>query len=102
MSNIGISPPLSGHADYSSYRSILNLIKQGHNLDIQYVDVSHGPSHAHVWCGEWRFRRRRDEEPIVIGAAESSRRDNAKELAAVQAVDRLTYMGYMPPPKNQY
>jgi hypothetical protein len=40
-------PQQRNQADFSSYRAILNLIKQGHNLDIQYFDVSHGPSHAH-------------------------------------------------------
>jgi hypothetical protein len=42
-----IYPQQPSEVDYSSYRAILNLIKQRYRLDINYTDVVYGKANAH-------------------------------------------------------
>lgn len=75
-----------------SYRAVLNLIKQKYHLQLEYTDTVHGPSQAHVWCGEWILNGNQ-----TIGTGESSTRAGAKEDSARPAVETLIAYGYLPP-----
>ncbi|PVG04395.1 hypothetical protein CPB86DRAFT_793063 [Serendipita vermifera] len=94
-----IYPQQASEVDYSSYRAILNLIKQRYRLDINYTDVVYGKANAHVWCGEWTFRRA-GGDIVVIGTGESATRAGAKEYSAKPAVESLIEQGFEPPQRK--